>query len=85
MFTATSYATGHGHWIRGEERVSVLHRIESDLVDVEILSVSKPGRSIMGYIVWPLIGRMQKRFFLEQINHFQAIAANTTVQADENG
>ena len=72
-YTSTAYATGRGHWIRGEERVSVCFRNNGD-VEVEIVSVSKPARSVMGVLVWPFLGNMQRRFFLDQMQHFQRVA-----------
>ena len=75
LFSSTSYATISGHLLAGEERVTVIWRkdIGGD-VDVEIVSFSRSSPSIGGKIVWPLIGRIQKRFFLEQMNYFHEVA-----------
>jgi uncharacterized protein (UPF0548 family) len=65
-YSATAYATATGHWLRGEERVTVLHR-DDGVVQVEILSVSKPSSTLTGRFVWPAIGNMQRTFFQQQM------------------
>jgi uncharacterized protein (UPF0548 family) len=67
VYTATAYGTMRGHWLRGEERACVRYCNASEAVELEIVSYSKPARSIMGYLVWPFIGRMQRSFFDQQI------------------
>ena len=70
LYSSTSYATLSGHLLAGEERVSVIWRKGSgDAVDVEIVSFSRSAPSIGGKIVWPFIGRMQKKFFLAEMDH----------------
>jgi uncharacterized protein (UPF0548 family) len=75
-FTSTAYATLKGHWLRGEERVSVAMRDGSHDVDVEILSISRAGPSLWGKAVWPLVGKMQASFFEEQLKYLEDTAAN---------
>lgn len=77
-YTSTAYATMKGHLIRGEERVTVAFRDDTGHVDVEILSLSKPGPSIKGRLAWPLLGNMQQKFFLNQLDFFSKTAAETT-------
>lgn len=71
-FTSTAYATEKGHWLRGEERVTVALR-DTGHVDVEIVSFSKPAPG-MGKLVWPVIGGMQQGFFQQQLNALQRVA-----------
>lgn len=94
-YTSTAYGTLGGHWLRGEERVTVaLRDCESGAqdgrkatsshrrrdirnggyVDVEILSYSRPSSSFMGRLVWPVIGKMQNAFFLNQLDALEDIA-----------
>ena len=74
IFSSTAYATGRGHWLRGEERVTVVLR-DGGRVDVELLSYSKPGKSVMGRLVWRLgVGRMQQSFFEEQMSALEQVA-----------
>ena len=73
LYSSTAYATGKGHWLRGEERVTVALR-DSGLVDVEILSFSRPAKSAMGRLVWPVIGKMQRTFFEQQMSAFERVA-----------
>ena len=69
-YTSTAYATAQGHWLRGEERVSVILRDQTGQVDVEILSYSKPHNRI----IWPFIGKMQRQFFEQQMQQLQQVA-----------
>lgn len=73
MYTSTAYATGKGHWLCGEERVTVALR-ENGRVDVELLSFSKPANSFMGWLVWPVIGKMQTTFFLQELDALERVA-----------
>lgn len=73
IVSSASYATLDGHLLAGEERVSVILR-GNDAVDVEIVSFSRSAPSINGRIVWPFIGRMQKQFFLKEMEHLSRIA-----------
>jgi len=75
LYTSTAYATGANHWIRGEERVSVILRHDAG-VDVEIVSMSQPGPGL-GRLVWPFLGSRQQRFFIEQMNHLQDQTGST--------
>jgi uncharacterized protein (UPF0548 family) len=78
VYTATAYGTMPGHWLRGEERVCVRYCNVTEAVEVEILSYSKPARSIMGYLVWPFIGKMQLAFFDQQMQRLKLIAGTST-------
>ena len=73
-YTSTAYATGKRHWLCGEERVTVCYRDSNHVVDVEILSYSKPSDSITGRLVWPLIGGMQRAFFQQQMKSLERVA-----------
>ena len=71
--SSTAYATMTGHLLSGEERVTV--RIgKEDEVDVEILSFSRSAPSFGGKVIWPLIGGMQREFFLAELNHLANVA-----------
>jgi len=88
IFSSTAYGTLGGHWLRGEERVTVAmrncegalqnnfdrHTRNGGYVDVEILSYSRPSASLMGRLVWPMIGNMQNAFFLNQLDFLEGIA-----------
>ena len=73
IVSSSSYATLDGHLLAGEERVSVVLR-GNDSVDIEIVSFSRSAPSINGLIVWPFIGRMQKLFFLKEMEHLSRVA-----------
>ena len=73
-FTSTAYATMKGHWLSGEERMTVAHRDGSGNVDLEILSYSRPAPSLMGRLVWPLIAPFQTNFFESQMNSLSQLA-----------
>ena len=83
LYTSTAFATCRGHWLAGEERVTVALR-DDDCnqpergapVDVEILSLSRPAPSLVGKIAWPLIGRMQNTFFVQQLNALEKVATS---------
>ena len=75
-YSSSAYATLKGHWIRGEERVTVALRDDGN-VDVEILSYSKPGNTIMGKLVWPFIGPRQSSFFRQQLEAIENVALPT--------
>ena len=77
--TATAYATLAGHFLCGEERVTVCHRDHDNGVDVEILSVSRASDSFPGRRwVWPLVGRrLQRSFFSQQLHALQRVADAT--------
>lgn len=83
LYTSCAYSTQQGHWLSGEERVTVAIRETKDHfrpppVEVEILSISRPAPSLMGRLAWPLIGRMQEKFFVEQLRALHQSAAGTT-------
>lgn len=72
LYTSCAYATQKGHWLAGEERVTVALRETDDPltpapVDVEIVSFSKAAPSLIGILAWPFVGRMQDKFFVEQL------------------
>jgi uncharacterized protein (UPF0548 family) len=74
MYSSTAYATLRGHWLQGEERVSVVMR-NNNLVDVEILSISRP-KTIMGKLAWPFIQGLQRDFFVKQLQEIQRSASD---------
>jgi hypothetical protein len=78
-YTSTAYATLKGHFLRGEERVTVALRDDSGFVDVEILSYSKPGSGIKAKLAWPMIGKLQSTFFQHQMDYFEQVAAEKVV------
>lgn len=80
-FTSTAYATDKGHWLRGEERLTVAHRDDGE-VDVEILSYSKHGNSLWGRMIWPFVGPLQGRFFESQMTALEHVAAHVGPQGD---
>jgi uncharacterized protein (UPF0548 family) len=78
-YTSTAFATGPGHWLRGEERVTVCHRDVDDTVDVEILSYSQAASDTwMGRIAWPVLGRMQRSFFQQQLRSLQRVGQDAS-------
>ena len=78
-FSSTAYATLSGHLLSGEERVSVIwRRGRGEAVDVEIVSFSRSTESLGGKLIWPLIGRMQKQFFISEIEHLDTVAKAKT-------
>lgn len=68
-FTSTAYATLKGHFLCGEERVTVVLRDGSQDVEVEIFSISRAGSGLLGKTLWPFIGKMQSNFFQQQLHH----------------
>jgi len=87
-FTSTAYATLKGHYLRGEERVTVALRDGSQDVEVEILSISRAGPGLLGKTLWPFIGKMQSNFFQQQLDHLSqsglTIDAFNPTRADAN-
>jgi uncharacterized protein (UPF0548 family) len=73
-FTSTAYATMKGHWLSGEERMTVAHRDGTGNVDLEILSYSRPAPSLVGRLVWPFIGPFQTKFFESQMEQLERVA-----------
>jgi len=84
IYTSTAYATVGRHLLSGEERATAILRHDSDNlrygkaqpVHVEILSCSRSAPSFVGKVVWPLVGRMQSKFFEAEIEHFVRIGDN---------
>ena len=69
-----------GHLFRGEERVTVCLRDDNNeqqlavpVVDVEIISISKPAPTIFAKCLWLFIGKKQNKFFELQMDHFKSI------------
>lgn len=58
--------------------MTVALRDRSELVHVEIVSISKAGRSLKAKGIWPLIGKMQKNFFDKQMDALQEVAKGTS-------
>ncbi|KAL7533823.1 hypothetical protein ACHAXR_005462 [Thalassiosira sp. AJA248-18] len=75
-YSSTAYATLSGHLLAGEERVTVRKGMGGE-VEVEIVSFSRSSSSIGGKIIWPLIGRMQKQFFLSEMDHLYEVGQGT--------
>jgi uncharacterized protein (UPF0548 family) len=74
IYTATAFGTRPGHWLRGEERVTVSHRPhDNDQVDVEIVSYSRPG-SLLGRGVFFALRPWQESFFRAQLVSLQRVA-----------
>lgn len=84
-FTSTAYATLKGHWLSGEERVSVALRDGTQYVDIEILSVSRAGPSLWGKAVWPFVGKMQSNFFQEHLKHLEDVAKSCENATENDG
>jgi uncharacterized protein (UPF0548 family) len=91
LFTSTAYSTLKGHFIRGEERVTVALRDGSQDVEVEILSISRAGPSLFGKMLWPFLGTMQNKFFQRQLEHLSesgfegnSVGVMTPVPLDKN-
>ncbi|KAI2505730.1 protein of unknown function (DUF1990) [Fragilaria crotonensis] len=72
-YTSSAYATTTGHWLAGEERLTVALRDEDGQVQVQLVSYSKP-KSILTALTWPLVQRMQERFFESQLQWLQNVA-----------
>ena len=77
-YTSTAYATSRGHWLRGEERLTVAHRDDGN-VDVEILSFSKHGNSVWGRISMAIC-RTFTRAILRKSNECFAKCRRTTFE-----
>lgn len=76
LSSCTAYATLRGHLLAGEERVTTILKNDGS-VDIEIVSFSRAAPGFGGRVIWPLIGRMQKQFFLSEMDH---IASVTTAE-----
>jgi uncharacterized protein (UPF0548 family) len=77
-FSSTAYATMRGHFLRGEERVTVALRDGNEDVEVEIVSVSRAAPTLVGRVLWPFIGNMQSTFFELQMEHLRKIGGNNS-------
>jgi uncharacterized protein (UPF0548 family) len=84
-YTSTAYATMKGHLLSGEERVTVALRDGTQAVEVEIVSVSKPGPSLPSKLLWPFIGKMQQTFFERQMESLEQAANKVTVTSTPFG
>ena len=82
-FTSTAYSTLKGHFLSGEERVTVALRDGSQDVEVEILSISRAGPGLFGKTLWPFIGKMQSNFFQQQLDHLSQ--CGRMIDADNHG
>jgi uncharacterized protein (UPF0548 family) len=81
-YSSTAYATTAGHWLCGEERVTVAMRDFDEEVSVELLSISKPA-TLWTKLAWPLVHRMQEKFFQGQLNWLQSVATESTPNASK--
>lgn len=79
-YTSSAYATTTGHWLAGEERVTVALRDEDGHVQVQLVSYSKPNK-LLTALTWPLVRRMQERFFESQLQWLQEVATSATTAA----
>ena len=75
--SSSAYATLSGHLLSGEERVSIIWNRSNDEVYVEIVSFSRAAPSTVGKLIWPLIGGLQKNFFLSEFDHLDKVASET--------
>jgi len=86
-YTSTAYATLKGHLLSGEERATVAIRDgrhpSEEHVDIEILSFSRPSPTLQGHLIWPVIGKMQKQFFLNQLETLRNIGASAAAETTE--
>jgi hypothetical protein len=80
LWTLTAYATMKGHWLSGEECVTIAMRVGSQALDVEILFK-------VGQLRWPFSvgqdglavdGKKQNVFFTEQLLHLQKVDAKSS-------
>ena len=62
-----------GHLFRGEERVTVALRDYDELIDLEIISISRPADMLIAKALWPFIGKKQNKFFLYQMEFLKGI------------
>jgi hypothetical protein len=71
--------------LAGEERLTVALRDEDGQVQVQLVSYSKP-KSILTAMTWPLVQRMQQRFFESQLQWLQNVAtsAGPPASPDDN-
>ena len=80
-YTSSAYATTTGHWLAGEERLTVALRDEDGKVQVQLVSYSKP-KSLLTALTWPLVHRMQERFFQSQLQYLQDVATSAAAVAE---
>ena len=67
-----------GHWLKGEERVTVTLRDGTQAVEVELISISRPAHW-KTKLTWNMIEKMQQDFFQRQLSHFQDVASATMI------
>jgi uncharacterized protein (UPF0548 family) len=72
MHAVVAYGTLSGHWIAGEEAMTVRMDPEGR-VTFSLLSISR-GSGAVGVFVFPIIGRMQHGFFAEQVRTMRRLA-----------
>lgn len=73
-YTSSAYATLKGHWLAGEERMTVALRDDGQ-VNVQIVSYSKPAK-LWTRLAWPLVNKMQNKFFTSQLEWLQQVATD---------
>ena len=79
-YTSSAYGTTKGHWLAGEERLTVALRDADGQVQVQLLSYSKPN-TIWTKLTWPLVQRMQTQFFESQLQCLHDVATAATAAA----
>ena len=82
-YTSSAYATTKGHWLAGEERLTVALRDYDGQVQVQLLSYSKPN-TIWTQLTWPLVKRMQTQFFESQLQCLHDVASKAAAASDAN-
>lgn len=73
IYTSTAYATSQSHLLQGEERVTVAFRERTGVVQVEVVSCSRPN-GWKGRLVWPFLTQTQDRFFQQQMESLRRSA-----------
>lgn len=68
-----AYGTLDGHWLAGEESMVVRIDPRTGCVTFSLLSLSR-GSGALGFALFPLLGRMQRSFFAEQVHVMQRLA-----------
>ena len=74
LYSSSAYATTAGHWLVGEERLTVALRDCDGQVHVQLLSYSKPNR-LWTKMAWPMVHKMQQQFFNSQMQYLQEVAS----------
>ena len=70
LIAGFSYATRHGHMLRGEERFCAEWDLQSNQVTYEIFSFSQPDR-LLAKIGWRYIVHLQKSFLSASVSAIQ--------------